>query len=296
MLRDAGVLACATLLYALTGTPVATAHESHHHDTQEVLPIATPAEMIAVARRHQVEHRFDDALTILETALSLAPREDPGWLMAASIHLLRGAVDSAAEACRRLSNSPSLAIMTCHARVHTARGNPKKALRLLSAALQGSAAVGSEWLAWAYGAAGDAARSANNELAIDYYRRSLSEVDNEQVRAALVDVLLQEEMTAAADEVLDSEISSLALKVRRLIVDRRLDRLQYESVAELDRTFKRFAAAGDFTHAREMARFYLDVLPDLQLAREFAERNIAIQREPEDVLLVARTQASRPSS
>ena len=286
--------ACAAMFHLLLAAPIATAHESHHHHAEQMQPLATPAEMIELARYAQSEHRFDEALALLDDALTLAPREDEAWLMAASIHLLRGAVDSASAACRKLTNLPSLAIMTCHARVHTARGNPDAALRLVSAALQGSTRADSEWLAWANSAAGDAARPANNALAIDYYRRSLSQANNEQVRAALVDVLLQEGRLSEADEALEQEFSSLALQVRRLIVDRRLDRLKQESVAELDRTFKRYAAADDFTHAREMARFYLDVLPDLHLAREFAERNIAMQREPEDSLLMTRTAA--PSS
>ena len=52
-------------------------------------------------------------------------------------------------------------------------------------------------------------------------------------------------------------------------------------------------AAEDWLHAREMARFYLDVVERPALARQLAEVNIKLQREPEDIRLFERTRATR---
>jgi hypothetical protein len=48
-------------------------------------------------------------------------------------------------------------------------------------------------------------------------------------------------------------------------------------------------ARDDWLHAREMARFYFDVVDRPELARHLASINVSLQREPEDLRLEERT-------
>ena len=61
-------------------------------------------------------------------------------------------------------------------------------------------------------------------------------------------------------------------------------------VVQLDRQFQHDIRHGDLLHAREMAWFYLDILPQPELAQWLIEQNWSIQKELEDRLLLARMQ------
>ncbi len=84
-----------------------------------------------------------------------------------------------------------------------------------------------------------------------------------------------------------------ALQLRRLIALRHLDRYE-EGVAQaryLNWEFRQALRAGDFTHGREMARFYLDVELKPALALLAASHNLELQREAEDHVLYRRALA-----
>ena len=152
-------------------------------------------------------------------------------------------------------------------------------------------------LAWSFSVAGDAAAELDAKLAVSLYERSLELAESSQVRSALVDVLLNLDRLDEAKAVLDAGSTALPLAVRRLIVARREGR-EGEFAADIgraDRRFRHWITHGDWLHAREMARFYLDVLPRPQLARRLAAKNLELQREPEDLRL-ARRSAIFPAS
>ena len=115
--------------------------------------------------------------------------------------------------------------------------------------------------------------------------------ESTQVRAALVDVLLTSEKLKQAADVLNAGSGALPLDVRRLIVARRTGRENAvrAEIAAADREFRHWIADEDWLHAREMARFYLDVLERPALARRLAALNASLQHEPEDLLLSRRT-------
>ena len=73
---------------------------------------------------------------------------------------------------------------------------------------------------------------------------------------------------------------------------KRLNQLQplQPIIAKTEQEFERWMAAEDWLHAREMTRFYLDVVSRPDVARRLALVNITLQREPEDLRLLERTQ------
>jgi hypothetical protein len=127
--------------------------------------------------------------------------------------------------------------------------------------------------------------------AIDYYWRSIRLQESTQVRSALIDVLLAENELEQARQSLPEDTTALPLMVRRLIIANRLGIANSvkADIARADREFRNWIADEDWLHAREMARFYLDVHKQPQLARRLAVINLALQREPEDLRLEQRT-------
>ena len=254
-----------------------------------------PGLLLDAATVAQSRHEFTRALDLTRRALELTPRNDQGWLLLASIHLVRGETDAAASACRRLRDSALLVTLTCQARVAVARNEIEPARQRLQAVLDvlDATTVSPGILAWALSVAGDLSASDHPAEAILYYRASLQHAESTQVRAALVDVLLSAGRLADASAALDAGSDALPLAVRQLIVDKRLGKLGPDSpvVAVTDRRFRRWMDADDWLHAREMARFYIDVVDKPELARKLATINIELQKEPEDLRLERRTRA-----
>lgn len=257
---------------------------------------ASPDRLLDAALVAQARHDFEYALELTRLALAQVPGSDQGWLLLASIHLVRGEAEAAADACRQLRNQEPLVTITCSARVALARNETDRARQRLGAVLDviDADAVSAEVLAWSLSVAGDLSATTFPDDAISYYRRSLQIAERTQVRAALTDVLLGEDRLAEAREAVDAGAAALPLVVRRLVIARRMGML--DSVAETveltDRRFRGWIAARDWLHAREMARFYLDVMPRPELARQLADINLSLQREPEDLRLARRTGAS----
>ncbi len=251
-----------------------------------------PHVLVEAAMVAQSQHDFDKALALVNQALSIAGNNDQAWLLGATIHLVRGDVDLAERACGELRQVPMLMVITCRARVSVARGDHAEPLRQLTALLESRAAasLNPDWLAWSFSVAGDAAAPIDPSQAVVLYEQSLRAAESTQVRAALVDVLLTQNRLADADAVLDSGSDALPLAIRRMIVAKRVGRdSAAPGIAAADHEFRHWIAEGDWLHAREMARFYLDVVQRPALARRLAEINLATQREPEDLLLVSRT-------
>ncbi|MEM7765729.1 MAG: hypothetical protein AAF290_16810 [Pseudomonadota bacterium] len=254
---------------------------------------SNPEMLIDAALIAQARHQFDRALGLTRNALKLDSRNDQAWLLLASIHLVTGQTEMASEACDELTRVPWIVMVGCEARVAHASGMGAKVRASFERALlvMDEARIGAGTSAWALSIAGDLAVAGNDAgAAIGFFRRSLSLVENTQVRSALVDVLLANDRLAGARDALDAGSEALPLGVRRLILAKRQDRIadMTDRVAAFDRRFQEWIAAEDWLHAREMARFYLDVLENPALAKKLIKINIESQKEYEDQLLLRR--------
>ncbi|MEO0996099.1 MAG: hypothetical protein AAFX58_01155 [Pseudomonadota bacterium] len=255
---------------------------------------ATAERLLEAAFVAQALHRFDTALALTDRALAHNAGNDQAWLLRASIALVRGDTKAARAACRRLTRAAVVVIAACHARGTEEVRQQRLSLQRLDALLATPAAahLAPRVRAWVLSVAGDlAAGLADTAAAVERYSASLALAERAQVRSALVDVLLRAGRLRRAEAVLSEGSAALPLTIRRYIVARRQGRFDdvRADVAATDREFRRWIDAGDWLHAREMARFYLDVLDDPALAGRLARANLAVQREPEDRLLAQRT-------
>ncbi len=277
-------------------------HDHHFIDKDTVMQEShDPQELLAAAIVAQSSHDFALAERLLSKSLVLNGHNDEAWLLRASIHLVRGETESAGTACGQLHTSGPLVILTCHARVALATGQHELALPQLLGVLNVVDAqhIPPPVLAWSYSVAGDlAVANAKAQEAEKLYRQSLALDESAQVRAALVDVLLSEANDEGAWQVVDTGSPNLSLLVRRLIVAKRLNRLDdLRAVNEKVRLeFDSWIANENWLHAREMARYFIDVVGRPELARHLALINVSLQQEPEDLLLEWRTRDPTPAT
>ena len=255
---------------------------------------ASAETLIVAAFVEQSRHNFVRAIELIEESLSINHNNDEAWLLLASIQLVVGDVGSAATACSQLRASSPVILLTCKARVALANGNHELALNRLQRILLlvDDAQLPVETRAWSYSVAGDLAVAAGAlQEARILYRQSLTLAERTQVRSALVDVLLAISDYSAAKRTLDEGSAALPLLVRRLIVARHLGRLQElePTLVKLQQEFDVWIANDDWLHAREMARFYIDVVNQPDRARRLALINLTLQQEPEDRRLEQRT-------
>ena len=253
-----------------------------------------PETLITASFVAQSRHEFEYAVKLIKEALAIKENNDEGWLLLASIQLVLGETEAAASACRRLRDVPPLVLLTCKARVAVATGDHQIALVRLNRILDVAdlQRLPPHVLAWSYSVAGDLAVAAGeSQLAMELYQHSLRLAERTQVRAAFVDVLLNEDRFEEAWRTLDAGAPALPLLIRRLIVARQLDRMdELESVlARVQSEFGVWIANEDWLHAREMTRFFVDVVDQPDLARRLALINVGLQREPEDLRLEKRT-------
>jgi len=145
---------------------------------------------------------------------------------------------------------------------------------------------------WAAGVAAELAAAQGLVVtADDLFRRALEEAPSVQIRAAWYDHLLATGRPASVVAAIDPQRSPMPLQVRRMIALKQLDRLveAQPQIHYLDWEYRSAMAREEYLHGREMARFYLDVLPRPALAQTAAARNLDTQREAEDYALYQRT-------
>jgi hypothetical protein len=250
-----------------------------------------PAEAALLrARVLQARHEFDAAHADLRGLLArsdLAPeRRAQALLDAAALHQLRAELPEARALCEQLQPLAALPATACLAELASLSGKPAEAARTLAALSPGRSVP--PWLALMR--AELAERLGDEAAAPALYRSALAGEDAVYTRAALADWLLARRRGAAALALVENspDAEADALLLRRVIALRQLER---DAAAPTALLRERLAAADrrePGKHAREQARFALDVEQQPRDALRLAQANWALQREPADALLLLR--------
>ncbi|MCB1676230.1 MAG: hypothetical protein KDI01_08065 [Halioglobus sp.] len=257
---------------------------------------AEPLSLSQTARQAEAEHRFADAARDLRLWLRQHPTDGPAWLRLASVAAVRADVVTATAACANAAPFVDpIAALACRGRVGLVSLEYERAYAPLVAALghQRYAHRNDIWTTWACGVAAELAVAQGLDDAADrLFQRALrgAAAPTPQIEAAWLDHLLatgryrQVLAATSAREPLDM------LQLRRMIALQRLGMAQEGASlrAYLHWQYQSELERGEFLHAREIARFYLDVLPDTERARLAAENNLDYQREAQDYALYHR--------
>lgn len=253
-----------------------------------------PAEAVLLrARVLQAHHQFEAAQADLRGLLArvdLAPElRAQGLLDAAALHQLRAQLPEARALCTQLQPLAALPAAACLAELASLTGNAQGAAQTLAQLSPGRVVM--PWLALMR--AELAERLGDDAAAAALYRVALAGQDEVYTRAALADWLLARNRAADALALVERspDVEADALLLRRVIALQQLGR-DPSLLATLTAQMRERLAAADRRepgkHAREQARFALDIDKQPREALRLAQVNWAMQREPTDALLLLR--------
>jgi hypothetical protein len=234
--------------------------------------------------------------------LQARPRDPQALLSRAFVLAVLGRHQEAYDSCHILPvRTPLLLRLTCLARVASLSGKAGPALARLRAALDAEREADPAARRFALVVAADiAARLGEATPAEAMLREALAlEPRDVFVRASLTELLAdQQRLEEARATAGDSPMNVHLALLRALASGGPGDQAGARAVARLRSELERDRAANVTYHAREHARFALDVLHDPALALELALANWQTQKEPVDALILMRAAkaARRPEA
>lgn len=253
------------------------------------LPQKTPEVLLQGAWLAQAEHQFDDARKWIAKALAHSPNNAQAWLLQASIALLQGDTQAATQACRQVASRVSAIVsISCQAKLARTDKQKQKAYKVLTQLIH--LPMDKDIQPWVYATTADLAKALGDlPAAENWYKQAVSLQPSVQNRAAYAEILLAQKHHQKVLKFIDKGEHTPALKLRRLLAQHALGQNINEEIDAIDRLFKTWIAQNDVKHAREMAHFYLALGNDIPLAYELAKKNIAIQKEIEDIALLEKS-------
>lgn len=268
-------------------------------------PAQTPPSVLVMrATVAQFLHEFDSAEATLKSALARQPGNAQGWITLATILRVRGRYAESDAACRALGRvGPALYGLACLAENAGLRGDHASARDTLRGLLADPMLRGAQHAAtrqWLLTSLAEVEERAGRPVSAEaFYKQALQAERSGYLLLAYSDFLLREQRAAEVSTLLGKEPRSDAVLLRLAIATHRADSAVAAGIARQDRDElqARFAAAAlrpgnAEVHAREAALFALDVEGDARRALELARANVKLQREPIDLLLLARAAAA----
>jgi tetratricopeptide (TPR) repeat protein len=247
-----------------------------------------PDVLLLQATLQQSRHDFAASLATLDRSLAMRPKDPQALLVRATVLRVLGRYPEAGAACQDFSAlvEPRLGAL-CMEGLRGLNGN----LRSAYAALTRISPQG--WLnsekSWLYSELGEmAVRLGQEQDARRWFEQDLALVPTDfYVRAAYADLLLRQGRPADVLALLRGQESFEPLLLRIAIAQRLLhDPGLEQSSARLRAAFDAELQRGESVHRREQARFLLEVEGNPTRSLEAALQNWAVQREPDDVLVL----------
>lgn len=246
--------------------------------------------LVLQATLQQSRHEFAASLATLDRALQVRPQDPQALLIRATVLRVLGRYAEAGTACEQFAVGvePRLGAL-CIESLRSLTGHLESAY----AALTQVSSQG--WLnaekSWLYSELGEmAVRLGRDADAQRWFEQDLTLVPTDSyVRAAFADLLLRQGRAGEALTLLEGQESFEPLLLRMAIAQSRLhDARLAQSSARLQAAFAAEMQRGEAVHRREQARFLLEVLNQPQPSLSAALENWAVQREPDDALILVR--------
>lgn len=253
-----------------------------------------PADVLLLqATLLQFLHRFDDAVQALEVLVQREPRHAQGWLTLATIRRVQGRYAESDVACGQLQAAGAdLHASACRAENDALRGRFATA-RAVFDRLLAAPRVDAPTRAWLLTTRAELeVRAGDGPLAERAYRAALAAAPDDYTRLSFADVLIEQGRFAEAIDVLNGAARTDAVLLRRAHAGARI--ASSPAAADAAELRDRIAAANrrpdaQAVHAREQAMFALWIDADPARALSLSRANVRLQREPIDLILLARS-------
>jgi Tfp pilus assembly protein PilF len=247
--------------------------------------------VIALAQAEQHLHDFAPALERLQSLVARDPLQAQAWLMLATLHRLQGRYAGSDVACTGVARAgATLHAAACHAENDALRGRHDEA----RASLQRSrdAARDPATQSWLLTTLAELElRAGRGDAAEAAFRAALrAQPDDAYAALALADLLIDRGQPGHARRAVQGQPDSDAVLLRIAAADP-ADAAGREAADELRRRFAQadLRPGAAAPHARERAMFALLVERNAAAAVRHARTNVQAQREPLDLLLLARS-------
>lgn len=249
-----------------------------------------PAALVLHASILQSRHSFDAALVELDQALRARPDDAQAWLTRATVLRVLGRYTEAAGACTQFARRADAGVsLICEQSIAGLAGHLETAYAAL-AGLSTQAMLDPE-RAWRDSELGEmAVRLGRDADAERWFREGLTHSAQDfYVRAAYADLLLRQHRSDEVLVLLKGQESIEPLLLRLAIAQKQQHDPGLSRSRELLRAaFAAEAERGEAVHRREQARFLLEVQDRPQEALVAALANWAVQREPDDALILVK--------
>jgi hypothetical protein len=257
-----------------------------------------PAELVLLlAHTEQHLHQFDRATARLQALVAREPAQAQAWLMLATLHRVQGRYAESDAACRAIVQ---LRVQpygdACTAENLALKGEFDAARRQLQALIAQSA--GPDTRAWLWTTLAELEQRAGRPAASDgAWKQSLAAERDSYAAIAYADFLLDQKRPREAWALLQPEQRSDAALLRMAIAARRAGLPEAAALeGELRDRFaladQRTGPTGPTGHERERALMALEIERNPAAALRAARDNVERQREPLDLLLLARCAAA----
>ena len=254
-------------------------------------PQAPPGVVLALAEAEQYLHNFDSATARLQALVQREPANPQAWLLLATLHRVQGRYGPSDQACAALQQLRVQPYAeACIAENLALRGDNNTARALLQGLINRATAPATR--AWLLTTLAELEERAAQPAASDTaWQQSLQAAPDTYTAIGYADFLLDQQRAQAAWDVLAPLPRSEGVLLRQAIAARRLNRPEAPALrAELR---ARHAQADlrpeDSGHQRERALRALDIELQPAAALAHAKKNLARQREPIDLWLLARS-------
>jgi tetratricopeptide (TPR) repeat protein len=247
-----------------------------------------PEVLVLQATLQQSRHEFSASLATLDRGLAVRPNDPQALLIRATVLRVLGRYPEAGAACEQFARlvEPRLGAL-CVQSLRGLNGHLESAYTvLMQVSSQGWPNSERSWL---YSELGEmAVRLGLDADAQRWYQRDLDLVPADfYVRAAYADLLLRQGRPGEALSLLQGHESFEPLLLRIAIAQRQLhDPGLAQSSHRLRAVFAAETQRGEAVHRREQARFLLEVEDQPRLSLAAGIENWAVQREPDDVLVL----------
>jgi hypothetical protein len=257
-------------------------------------PLAPTEVVLLLADTEQHLHRFGPATARLQALVAREPGQAQAWIMLATLQRVQGRYAESDAACRALVQ---LRVQpygdACTAESLALKGEFDTARRQLQALIDQVSRPGTR--AWLWTTLAELEQRAGRAAASDQaWKQSLAAARDRYTATAYADFLLDQQRPREAWALLQPEVRADAVLLRLAIAARRAGLPEASALeAELRERFMQAAErAGPSGHERERALMALDIERDPAAALRAARANVQHQREPLDLLLLARSAAA----
>jgi lipopolysaccharide biosynthesis regulator YciM len=255
-----------------------------------------PLYLYQLARVQQYEHEFDLALENLGKLLEVDPKNQNAWLLKANIYLTQSRYEKAQQACKAIAGlSDPLVLTACLMEVGGYNGDLQKSYDILSRIATARITKGDTVAVWlSQILAEQSLRLGDVSKALEW----LLYVSLDRAPLSLV-VLWADIMLAKGEyQALFDELSIIlrandtyddALLLRVVTAEKQLGSARW--LIPLEKQIALRIQRQDFYHAADLARYFIDIKPNAEKAKYWADVNWQRAKLYEDKQLLERANA-----